>query len=170
MNPQQRLWFEQTASDHSVLLLLRQEGAAPCHQLHYLQMVTEKLGKAYFWRSGSQPPKSHVSFVRFLQALNDHRSRGEADRIANVLGFHKKTALKTWIQTISPLAHDLQKLAPALAGDHGPNPEYPWPGTAPIYAPSSFRFPIWLSLTESSRGRRLVQFIDTAVIEFPNYC
>ena len=64
MNSQQRLWFEQTRSDHSVLMLLRKQDAAPCHQLQYLQMVTEKLGKAYFWRTGSPPPVSHVSTSR----------------------------------------------------------------------------------------------------------
>ena len=52
MNPYQRVWWQQVQSDYSVLLLLRREGAAPCRQLHYLQMVTEKLAKAYLWRHG----------------------------------------------------------------------------------------------------------------------
>jgi hypothetical protein len=77
MNDYQRLWWEQTRSDHAVLLMLRRQEAMPCQQLHYLQMVTEKLGKAYFWRTGHPPPQSHVSFVRFLQALD---SRSNADR------------------------------------------------------------------------------------------
>jgi len=71
MNGFQTLWWEQTRSDHSVLLLLRKKDYNPCHQLHYLQMVTEKLGKAYFWRTGQAPPKSHASFLRFVQALDD---------------------------------------------------------------------------------------------------
>jgi hypothetical protein len=29
-------------------------------------MVTEKIGKAFFWRAGKQPPKSHASFVQFV--------------------------------------------------------------------------------------------------------
>ncbi len=139
MNSYQRLWFEQTLSDHSVLILLRKQDAAPCHQLHYLQMVTEKLGKAYFWRTGSPPPVSHVSFVRFLQLLDD-RPRVEVDRIAKLFGFSKAILLEAWIQNVSPLAHSLERLAPALAGINGPNPEYPWPQNAPTHAPASFNF------------------------------
>lgn len=58
MNDYQQLWWEQTRADHPVLLLLRQHGTLPCHQLHYLQMVAEKLGKAYFWRTGHAPPEA----------------------------------------------------------------------------------------------------------------
>ena len=47
MNGCQTLWWQQARSDHSILLLLRAKGAVACHQLHYLQMVCEKLAKAY---------------------------------------------------------------------------------------------------------------------------
>ena len=90
MNGYQNLWWRQTRSDHSVLLLLRRRGANPCHQLHYLQMVAEKLGKAYFWRSGRPPRKSHASFVRFIQALDD-RPEPDRTRIAEFLGFSSNT-------------------------------------------------------------------------------
>ena len=169
MNSYQQLWWEQTQSDHSVLLLLRHQGAAACHQLHYLQMVTEKLGKAYFWRTGSPPKKSHISFVRFLQTLDD-RPHLEVDRIAKLLGFFKASAFKSWINTVAPLAHALEHLAPALAGDSGPNPEYPWPRMAPLHTPASFEFPIWKELRDTTRGRLLIQVIKRAVEEFPNYC
>jgi hypothetical protein len=168
MNLYQRLWWEQTQSDHSILLLLRRHSAAPCHQLHYLQMVTEKLGKAYFWRSGNPPRKSHVSFVRFLQAL-DNRPRSDVDRIAAILGFPHAEQFENWIPTITPLAHALERLAPALAGDDGPNPEYPWPRQAPGYAPASFEFAVWKELTDTGRGRQLLKIIDTAIREFPKY-
>jgi hypothetical protein len=46
MNGCQDLWWQQARSDHAILLLLRRYGVAPCHQLHYLQMVTEKIAKA----------------------------------------------------------------------------------------------------------------------------
>ena len=168
MNSFQQLWWEQTRSDHDVLRLLRRQGAAPCHQLHYLQMVTEKLGKAYFWRSGSAPPKSHVSFVRFLQAL-DNRTHTEVDRIAGLLGFGSANQFESWISTITPLAYDLERIAPALAGDNGPNPEYPWPRRAPTHTPTSYDFQIWKALTETGRGRQFLKVIDTAVEQFPGY-
>ena len=168
MNDYQRLWWEQTRSDHAVLLMLRQKGAVPCHQLHYLQMVTEKLGKAYFWRSGHPPPKSHVSFVRFLQAL-DNRSNADRAHIANLLGFGKVHGFVNWISTVTPLAHALERLAPALAGDQGPNPEYPWPRLAPVRAPTTYTFPVWKDLTEKGQGRQLLKVIDLAVVCFPDY-
>src|SRR5437773_8202460 len=119
MNAYQALWWEQTRSDHALLLLLRRNDAAPCHQLHYLQMVTEKIGKAYFWRTGRPPRKSHASFVRFLQAL-DNRAEPDRTRIAGIFGFGRAGDFGNWIPTITPLAYDLERLAPALAGDNGP--------------------------------------------------
>ncbi len=167
MNSYQRLWFEQTKSDHSVMILLRRQGAARCHQLHYLQMVTEKLGKAYFWRTGSPPPKRHASFVRFLQTIDD-RKQSERDRIAAMLKFPNAVSLRAWIKQVSGLAHALEHLAPALCND-GPNPEYPWPQKSPVHAPAAFNFPIWDDLENTSRGRMLLNVIDALVVQFPNY-
>ena len=60
MNAQQSLWYEKVRSDHKVLTLLRRNGADQCQHLHYLQMVTEKLGKAYFWRSAVPAEKPRL--------------------------------------------------------------------------------------------------------------
>jgi hypothetical protein len=168
MNRYQKLWWEQSLSDHAVLLQFRRNGAIPCHQLHYLQMVTEKLGKAYFWRTGYPPRKSHASFVRFLQALDD-RPSPHCSRIANLLGFARARDFENWIPTITPLAYGLERLAPGLAGDNGPNAEYPWPWAAPDFGPASYDFGIWHQLTGSGRGRQLLRVIDSAVIRFPQY-
>jgi hypothetical protein len=154
-------------SDHEVLLILRERGVAPCHQLHYIQMATEKLGKAYYWRGGSPPPKTHASFVRFLQTLNN-RNLADRQRIAKLLGFKSVEQFVGSIRAIAPLAHEIEKLAPALAGDKGPNPEYPWPGSAPAETPSKFDFPVWKEL-KTSVGRQLLKVIDHAIQEFPNY-
>lgn len=162
MNVHQKVWWEQTRSDHAVLLLLRKHNAGPCHQLHYLQMVTEKLGKAYFWRKGRTPRPLHTSFVRFLQALYNRREP-EVTRVAEVFGFARSEDFGNWIPTVTPLAHALERLAPALAGFHAPNPEYPWPHAAPIHAPAGYDFPIWSQLVNTGRGRNLLKFIDTVV-------
>jgi hypothetical protein len=168
MNTYQALYWEQTRSDHDVLLLLRRNQAAPCQQLHYLQMVTEKISKAYFWRNGNPPPKSHKSFVKFLRSLND-RTKLDRTRIASLFQFHKARDFENWIPAITPLAYDLERLAPSLAGDDGPNPEYPWPRISPAHAPASYDFDVWERLTESGRGRQLLKVIDDAVREFPQY-
>lgn len=165
MNSYQEVWWRQVQSDHAVLLRLRRQPAEPCHQLHYLQMVTEKLGKAYFWRSGKPPGKSHKSFVRFLQALDD-RPEPDRTRIARLLGFQRAASLESWIVSIAPLAFELQGLAPSLAGD-GPNPEYPWPTASPRFAPATFPFGIWEKLVDQDRGRRFLIVIDCAVRAFP---
>ncbi|MCA9157918.1 MAG: hypothetical protein KDA72_06300 [Planctomycetales bacterium] len=52
MNSYQLVWWQQAQSDHQTFLLARRQGIAQCHSLHYLQMVTEKIAKAYFRRSG----------------------------------------------------------------------------------------------------------------------
>jgi hypothetical protein len=167
MNGYQGLWWEQARSDHAVLLLLRRQGAASCHLLHYLQMVTEKLGKAYFWRSGTPPRTTHAWFVKFLRSLGSVPA-SERQQIAAVFEFARFDDLQNWIRASLPLAYQLERLAPTLAQD-GPNPEYPWPHTAPKHAPATFNFDIWTQLTGTGRGRQLMQVIDVAVKKFPSY-
>ena len=167
MNRYQELWWQQAQSDHAVLVLLRRQGASPCHQLHYLQMVVEKLGKARFWRSGKPPDKNHAFFVEFLRSLGGvPQSRRE--QLAGVFAFARFEDLQSWIRAILPLAYDLERLAPTLRED-GPNPEYPWPHAAPEHVPATFEFDLWTQLTKSGRGRQLMQVIDVAIDKFPVY-
>jgi hypothetical protein len=167
MNRYQELWWKQAQSDRAILTLLRRRGAAPCHQLHYLQMVTEKLGRAYFWRSGSAPPASHAGFVQFMRFVGGVRT-SDRQRIADAFCFARFEDLQNWLRVALPLACSLERLAPALAQD-GPNPKYPWPRTAPAFTPATFEFDIWAQLTETGCGRRLMQVIDAAVENFPDY-
>ncbi len=174
VNAYQKIWWDQVLSDHSVLVLLRREDAHPCHQLHYLQMVTEKLGKAYFWKDRA-PGKGHASFKQFLQALNNRQGSKnrpaleERLRIARLFGFRSPDAFESSIKSSIPLAREIEQLAPALAGDDGPNPEYPWPRMQPVHAPASFEFPIWDRLNGSGKGHQLLKMIDRAVLKFPEY-
>ena len=168
MNEPQELWWRQVRSDHAVLLTFRKLGTEPCHQLHYLQMVTEKLAKAYFWRSGNPPRKSHAVFVQFLRRLGSCPS-SERKKNTKVFGFVQFRAFQAHINAIIPLANALQGLAPALAQDNGPNPEYPWPQNAPQHVPASFEFDVWKQLVDTARGRRFLRMIDDAVNRFPVY-
>ena len=86
MTPQQDLWLRQALSDYNLFRQLRHDRHEPCHILHYLQMATEKLSKAYLWRAGHPPPKTHTGFVRFLRALRD-RNDQDLQRIAGTFGF-----------------------------------------------------------------------------------
>lgn len=42
----------------------------PCHCLHYLQMLTEKLGKAYFYGKVTPPAKAHTGFRKLVRNLS----------------------------------------------------------------------------------------------------
>lgn len=49
------------------------QGALRCHQVHYLQMASEKIAKAYRFRDTATSPKhllrSHVGFTKFFNAF-----------------------------------------------------------------------------------------------------
>ncbi len=168
MNAYQQCWWEQARSDHGVLAILRRQGVAPCHQLHYLQMVAEKLSKAYFLATSHEPPKkSHAGFCLFMRALLQVR-QPKRQRIADIFGFGRFEDFQSWARTALPLVYDLERLAPALACD-GPNPEYPWPHHSPQFVPAAFEFDVWRQLTDTGRGRQLVDVIATAVEQFPVY-
>ena len=166
MNKYQQAWCEQTRSDLETLKILRSGGASPCQELHYLQMATEKLGKAYFWRKWIAPRKSHSSFVKFLQALND---RQERERISVTLGFGSAQHLEAYIRSITDLAYRLERLAPALAGSDGVNCEYPWPQDQPVNSPVGHSFEIWNVLHDTGRGRKFMKFIEHCIHAFPDY-
>lgn len=166
MNSFQELWWVQAKSDHTAFQVLRAQGVAQCHSLHYLQMVTEKIAKAYFWRSGSSPPKKHAGFVQFLRFLGQI-PQDERERIAKLFSFTRFSDFQNWIRATLPIAYELEHLAPILAND-GPNPEYPWPHQEPHTAPATYHFEVWDRLT-SGRGRDLMRVIRIAVDRFPEY-
>jgi hypothetical protein len=150
MTEHQRLFLVQARTDFAVFELLRANPTVPmCHALHYLQMATEKLGKAYAWRRG-QPATSHRAFRALLRNLS-------ADKQAQSrLGFEDRN--ENWIHVMrksAPLAECIEDLAPSLAND-GPNPEYPWPRIAPVEAPVEHAFAIWEELNETPAGRQFL--------------
>jgi hypothetical protein len=102
-----------------------------CHSLHYLQMSTEKLAKAYF----KTLPKKHLGLVKLLTALPTN-----AKAVAP-LGFASLADLDTWVTSVAAVGDAVEKLAPACAGV-GPNPEYPWPPGAETTAPVDHPFEV----------------------------
>jgi hypothetical protein len=167
MNRSQELWWEQSCSDLEIFKLLRRNNTLPCHQLHYLQIVAEKLAKAYFWRSGSPPPRSHAGAIQFFRALGTTPTKGQ-NRLAEALEFPNFNSLRTWIRNSYPLIYELEHLAPALARD-GPNPEYPWPHSGPTTNPVRYQFSFWSRMNGTAIGRQLVKVLEIAVNRFPAY-
>lgn len=162
MNASQELWWRQAKSDFAVFEMLRRASTDQCHLLHYLQMTTEKLGKAYLWRSGKPSSLTHATFVLFIRAL---ANRSDLDRVAKSLGFGDSDGYRSWAQGGLALAYSVQNVSPALATD-GPNSEYPWPNALPTDCPASYIFPVWVQLTNTGQGRQLIEFIRKAVLYF----
>jgi hypothetical protein len=152
MNEQQRLYLVQARSDWTIFQLLSRQSV--CQQLHYLQMVTEKLGKAFFWKGPGAENLGHAAFSRFVRAIATNR------RVAELIGFPDIISFREWCSDVSILAYALERLAPAIAND-GPNPEYPWPRAAPRHAPVEHQFDTWEELNTRNGHclRRLVQQI-----------
>jgi hypothetical protein len=146
----QRLFLVQARSDFAIFQFLREQSELPaCHSLHYLQMATEKLGKAYLAKRGP-PALSHRGFSRFLKRLSTDR---KAQRQMRYQGSNAN-----WEHTIRKCREygDLvERLAPAHAAN-GPNSEYPWPPANPQHAPVEFDFPIWKELEETASGRQFL--------------
>jgi hypothetical protein len=130
-------------------------------------MAAEKISKAYLWRSGSPPPRSHVGLMRFMRALLV-RGRAEVSRIAKVFEFGRPRDMDAWVKQVAPLAYELQNLAPAEAND-GPNPEYPWPHEQPTHCPASYSFELWAKLRDHVQGRNLLRFVERAIERFEEY-
>jgi hypothetical protein len=91
--------------------------------------------------------------VTFLRSLAFNR------KAQKQLGFERRN--ENWEQLIRKsvvLAEQVEKLAPALAGD-APNPEYPWPPDDPQVTPAEHTFEIWEKLQATSTGRQFLNLI-----------
>jgi hypothetical protein len=143
--------------------LLAEHKAPICHQLHYLQMASEKVAKAYRFRDTSTSPEKllceHVGFTKFFNGfLLSDRVKQMYEGKANQLGQIAKPCRQ--------LALELEKLAPAVDADKRPaNPEYPWQHGAAILVPCKHEFPN-LTLLTVSAGRTFLKLLEIAIKEF----
>lgn len=154
-------YLSQARSDWETYQVMVKNACSACHQLHYLQMTTEKLGKAALLRSGiplDNVRGTHRAFVRFLQLSSRSRTlQGEFRMNAR--------QLQAYIQGLLPIADQIERLAPALA-QNGPNAEYPWEvPTGQVLIPASYSFPVALNLRERN-GRKFLQFIKILLDKF----
>lgn len=154
-------FLEQAKSDWRTYEAMTRSLADECQQLHYLQMATEKLGKAMLLAEGIEIGKvrsSHKAFTRFLQIVVRHPRVQEELQLS-------LAQLRSYIIPLLPLAESIERLAPALAQD-GPNPEYPWQAPSDtIRVPALFSFPIALQL-QSPIGRKFLRLVRLLLYRF----
>ena len=114
MNKSQEMWWRQAASDYAVFELLRSQGVAACHPLHFLQMSTEKIAKAAFWSRNTAPAMSHVGFVSFLKKLGSTPSK-KRSQLASLFEFPNFNSFQAWLPTACQLGRQIETIAPAVA-------------------------------------------------------
>ncbi len=154
-------FLEQARSDWNAYQKTQEPAWPSCHQLHFLQMATEKLSKALLISgevSLERATHSHAAFVKFMRVVS-HNHNLQAE-----LGMNK-SQLKALFERLLPIAHEIEALAPALAQD-GPNPEYPWRDKlGHVCIPTKYSFPL-TKLMQSQQGTRLLKYIRYFLVEF----
>jgi hypothetical protein len=154
-------YLEQARSDWDTRRLIVENACAACHELHYLQMTTEKLGKAVLLRSGAKLDDlstTHKAFVRFLRVAA--RNSG----LRQEFQFNARQ-LQAYVTGILPVANQVERLVPALAHD-GPNAEYPWETpSGEVKVPASYAFPVAEEL-RGPQGRKLLGLISVILDRF----
>lgn len=132
-----KAYFTQAQNDYNLFLEFKKRSdIAMCQKLHYLQMSTEKLAKAFLSPpSGEQPPRVHAALVRFLRMS---KSRPE---IRRQLGYAENyRAYCSYIDSLLGVAEQIELLAP-VGGQERINPEYPWDaGGGSVICPSLYGF------------------------------
>jgi len=130
-------------------------------RLHYLQMTTEKLGKALLLGSKMDfelATSRHTAFVKFLRVANHNYN------LHSKLGL-TRAQLQLYFSRFLPIAREIEVLAPALS-QGGPNPEYPWADkSGQVYVPADYEFPL-VELLQSPWGLHLIKFIGIFLVDF----
>ena len=156
-------FIAQARSDWAAYRVLSREHGLPmCHSLHYLQMVCEKVAKAYRLRDTKAAVDDlvsrHAGFAKFVGPFlsaalkDDYRGRdGQMQRI---------------VSRTRALAREIEKLAPSVDRLASPeNAEYPWERDERVVAPAAHSFPS-LELLRQPGGRAFLNLIERALDGF----
>ena len=149
-------YLAQARSDHAVMRLLNAHSFPYCHQLHYLQMVAEKLAKGILTPAGAKAPApaKHAVIVKMLQVLKN------SPGIRRALRFRSAEAFTRYISSMLDLGRRMERLSPEQAGFTQPNPEYPWwkdRAAGRVWAPAEYSFPELHALSaQMSKLRSLI--------------
>ena len=158
-------FLRQARSDFSIYQLLHEtEGLPKCHELHYLQMNTEKLAKAVrlVFGGSSAAGYSHAAFSKLAGVLRMHRPTAAAMDM-------EPRAFRHFIRRTSALMAEIEQLHPQLGA--AANVEYPWrgrdaSGSSTWHAPIDYHFPITSKLNHYPDGQSLLKLIDRSIHNF----
>lgn len=158
---------KQALSDWGIYQLLshQEPPVDACHWLHYLQMATEKAGKAYQMRAAKEPEKYAKSHIAFEKGLSTFLNGPGKDQLAQVKG----QARVNQLQKYRGLAKAVENLAPANDRENTPeNAEYPWKrrdsnGNESLETPCEHLFDIESTLQKAPDFLKiLAQFVNRA--------
>jgi hypothetical protein len=166
--PTRRAWadgyFAQASADWAMFREVRLRADVPAsYALHYLQMATEKLAKAYRFRNTTASAEtlltSHVGFDAFMRAFLQSQ---QVHRMYN-----SRTAQLAAIRRgCGQLARLVEQLAPAVGGVARPeNAEYPWAQGEEVIVPVQYSFPS-LDLRRHPHARAFLSFIQLAFEDY----
>ena len=174
-------FLRQAQSDfavHELLLAQPSEHAPRCHALHYLQMATEKLAKAFLDRVGRPYRKrDHEVFCRMVSEL------AKRPDIVNALGYSDYKETHAFLMRALPLFRQVEMLCPKVAGDaakqrgsspdQAENVEYPWWQTSPQtgqpdwIAPADYTFAVLHTISQrTGDGASLVRLVKNLLDRF----
>jgi hypothetical protein len=130
-------YAKQALSDLATRDLLAEAGIHKCHRLHFLQMATEKVCKAYLTtRNGHEKVRKTHAYVEKNLPL-----------IARMLysNLNDQNRIKPWqMSAIHKISQEIEVLAPACddGGAREDNSEYPWEdGQGNVRVPCEYNFP-----------------------------
>jgi hypothetical protein len=154
-----RAFARQASADYDTYeVLAARADLARCQSLHYLQMTSEKLVKAYLFRTQAAlqwVQTSHAYIAKNLPIVLRAAYQRRHERPAN-----------PWLfQEIHKLAREVELLAPAVdaAGSRPDNCEYPWEDlTGSVQVPADYDFPD-VNLVKSAAGVLLLKLLPLAI-------
>ena len=155
-NDWRSLYLRQAQSDYAVLRLLLDTPNVPlCQKLHYLQMTTEKLAKGLMTEPGAPSYKrTHNAFVDFMRVIRTRKG------VQKVCGFTNVRAFASFIDSLLPLAQEIEDLSPD--GISHPNPEYPWDDENGPISPLDYPFAS-LRFTANPKMSRMILFVEACL-------
>ena len=138
-----------------------------CHPLHYLQMATEKLAKA--WVICGDPSFNERNHAAVFPKLHD-ALKGRQD-IARLLGYTNAAEFDQFLDRTRSLLDEIKSLCPSPRKVPDVSVEYPWE-TAPNawVAPAKYEFVLLSHLQANSDGVALMTLVRQLISKFGTLC